>query len=204
MPYAETVRSEFRSGDVLLFGGKGAISSTIKWFTGSRHSHCGLLLYSSELDCVLLFESTTLSDVPGALTGEATQGVQLVALSERLKTYDGEVFVRHLSPALDSAQLRSLCSFRKEMRGRPYEESKLELIRAAYDGWGGKNEEDLSSLFCSELVAEGLQRVGVLGETKPSNEYTPADFSSAREGLELAPGYSYGPEVQLLSGRAPD
>ena len=39
----------------------------------------------------------------------------------------------------------------------------------------------MSSVFCSELVAEALQRLGVLYEHNedggyPSNEYTPADF----------------------------
>jgi len=54
-------------------------------------------------------------------------------------------------------------------------------MRSAYDGFLGDNKEDLSSVFCSELVAEALQRLGVLYEHNedggyPSNEYTPADF----------------------------
>jgi len=52
----------------------------------------------------------------------------------------------------------------------------LELLKSAYDGPFGKNEEDLSSLFCSELVAEAYQRLGLLTEGTPSNEFTPADF----------------------------
>jgi hypothetical protein len=41
----------------------------------------------------------------------------------------------------------------------------------------GINKEDLSSLFCSELVAEAYQKMGLLTEQLPSNEYIPKDFS---------------------------
>ena len=54
------------------------------------------------------------------------------------------------------------------------------MIKAAYDGPLGHNQEDLSSLFCSELVAEAYQRLGLLPKPPqglPSNEYTPRDFA---------------------------
>ncbi len=63
----------------------------------------------------------------------------------------------------------------------------MELVKAAYDGPFGRNTEDLSSLFCSELVAEAYQRLGLLSEAKPANEYTPADFSEKKE-LQLLAG----------------
>jgi hypothetical protein len=72
---------------------------------------------------------------------------------------------------------------RKELSRKPYERSQIELLKAAYDGFGGASSgEDLSSLFCSELVAEGYQAMGLLPEFPaglPSNEYTPIDFSDA-------------------------
>lgn len=83
-------------------------------------------------------------------------------------------------------ELRKL---RLELRGKPYEKNTSELIRSAYDGPFGENIEDLSSLFCSELVAEAYQRMGLLDEDVPSNEYSPVDFSSeAKDGLALLRG----------------
>jgi len=35
----------------------------------------------------------------------------------------------------------------------------------------------LSSLFCSEYVAESFIRVGLLPKNPPSNAYTPQDFN---------------------------
>ena len=59
------------------------------------------------------------------------------------------------------------------------------------------DKEDLSSLFCSELVAEAYQHMGVLDPKKSSSEYTPDDFSSARDSnLELKTG-RFGPEIYV-------
>lgn len=88
---------------------------------------------------------------------------------------------------------QQLLQFKKELGERPYEKSKLQLIRSALDFHQDyftflKNEhEDLSSLFCSELVAAAYQHMGLLEfdktleNYKTSNEYTPDDFTSHRD-----------------------
>lgn len=56
------------------------------------------------------------------------------------------------------------------------------MLRAVYDGPLGRNRtEDDSSYYCSELVAEAYQRMGLLPTSPPANEYTPHDFSSERK-----------------------
>ena len=79
--------------------------------------------------------------------------------------------------------------FHLNRRGEEPIRRSIELFKAAYDGWFGQNEEDLSSLFCSELVAEAYQRMGLISDGKkalPSNEFTPKDFSSeAAKPLKL-------------------
>ena len=67
--------------------------------------------------------------------------------------------------------------------------------RVRSHGAGGASDEDLSSLFCSELVAEAYQRIGLLGDSVPSSEYTPGDFA-AHSRLELLSG-ELGPEIVL-------
>lgn len=53
------------------------------------------------------------------------------------------------------------------------------------DGWkeGGLflNRQDLSSFFCSELVAATYQRMGLLPPLPPSNEYMPVHFVPGQE-----------------------
>ena len=57
--------------------------------------------------------------------------------------------------------------------------------------------EDLSSLFCSELVAAAYQRMGLIKNDRPSNTYTPDDFSSARDASILNEGVELGSETYI-------
>ena len=196
-----TLRDKIKTGDIVLFSGKGGISTGIKWATSSKWSHVGMIYCIPEHNLVLLWESTTLSNIEDIDEKRAKKGVQLVPFSERLLKYNGEFAVRMLSKDLDSTQLQKLVEFRTEVRGRDYEKSEIELVKSAYDGPFGKNQEDLSSLFCSELVAEAYQRMGLLPEAKvkPSNEYTPSDFSSQANlnDLPLINGYTLGRETTV-------
>jgi len=153
----------------------------------SSWSHVGMALRLPEWNLVLLWESTGLCDIKDLESGKARKGVQLVPLSERIKKYQGEVSIRHLKVQRTPDMLQKLSDFRESVKGRPYEKDKIELLKAAYEGPFGQNVEDLSTLFCSELIAESYQQMGLLGEEKPSNEYTPKDFSE-EAGLSLLAG----------------
>ena len=194
MKYSE-IRDSLNTGDIVLFSGKGRISSFIKWFTKSPWSHVGMVICSPEWNMKLLWESTTLSKIKDITSGEARQGVQLVPLSERIRAYDGRIGIRKLQGVSVSTEMKQkLMEFRQEVKGRPYEESKLELLKSAYDGPFGHNEEDLSSLFCSELVAEAYQRMGFVSLSLPSNEFTPADFG---RDIPLAIGALLSPIINM-------
>jgi len=180
----DRARGKLDTGDIILFSGKSYVSAAIKWMTTSRWSHVGMALRVPDFDFVLLWESTMLSDVSEYDSSKLVRGVRLVVLSECISKYNADIAVRRLTVNRTPKMRRDLANFRNEVRGRPYEESKMELIKAAYDGPFGRNEEDLSSLFCSELIAESYQVMGLLPKNrsapnyKPSNEYTPADFAS--------------------------
>ena len=93
--------------------------------------------------------------------------------------------------------ISNLIEFKNELSGRPYERNKLQLMKAS-NGLALKNKhEDLSSLFCSELVAEAYQRLGLLPEEKPSNDYAPVDFSHNK--IKLLQRNFYLPEELEIS-----
>ncbi len=194
--YYEEIRNDLNTGDLVLFSGKGFVSRMIKRFTRSKWSHVGMVINSVEWDMKLLWESTTLSKIKDITTGTTKQGVQLVPLSEKIKNYDGEVGIRTLNTNVSPDEIRdTLRKLRKELKGRDYEQDKLELFKSAYDWWGGKNEEDLSSIFCSELMAEAYQRLGFFSEDSPSNEYTPEDFAKI---IELNRQSNLNPLLELV------
>jgi len=199
----EDIRSDLKTGDILLFSGKGGISDGIKFFTLSKYSHVGMVYKLEDpfdpKGSLFCWESTTLNDLKDADSGKLTKGVQRVELSERLercfaKGY--EISVRQLSNPLTDTMVRALNQFRHDVSGRPYETNKIELLKSAYDGLFGDNKEDLSSLFCSELVAEAYQKMGLLTEQLPSNEYIPKDFSEERT-LSLELGYNLHREIDI-------
>ena len=171
------IRESLKTGDIVLFSGRGMISTVIKLITNSKWTHVGMVIRELSFDCVLLWESTTLSKLKDISSGIAKKGVMLVPLSHRIATYDGEVGIRQLAESLTDSQIFTLSEFRREVKDRLYEQSITELLKAAYDGPLGENVEDLSSIFCSELGAEAYQRIGLVNDFWPSNEYTPKDFS---------------------------
>lgn len=181
----EDIRPGLDSGDLVLFGGTSQISAVIKRLTGSPWSHVGMILRDAVNDLVLLWESTSLSALPDLDTGLARRGVQVVELSERIRTYQGDIAVRPLQCERTPMFRARLAETRREFRGRPYEQNYLELALAAYDGPLGKQRAaNVLSLFCSELVAAALQRAGVLTRPAegglPSNEYVPGDCASGQ------------------------
>lgn len=189
----DSLRPRVDTGDLILFSGKGGLSAGIKWLTRSRWSHIGMALRLPEWDVVLIWESTLLNDIEDVELGGIRQGVQLSPLSHRITAYEGDVAIRHLEVARTPAMLASLNALRQEVKGRSYEKSHLQLLKSAYDGPFGDNKDDLSSLFCSELIAEAYQRMGLLPGQPPPNEYTPKDFSEAHS-LPLLRG-RLGPEL---------
>ena len=85
------------------------------------------------------------------------------------------------------------------MQNATYENSYNELLMSAIDvEWHTfQNKEDLSSVFCSELVAESYRAMGLLNETAPAtNEFTPADFTR-RDTLFLKDDFFLGPLIEF-------
>ncbi len=189
------IQDSLKTGDLVLFSRKGRISSGIRFITHSKWSHIGMVVRNDHHNEPLLFESTIADNVCDVESQKRLKGVQLVTLRERLSSYEGGVSVRLLVLERTEEMLDALHQFHDEVRGRPFEQKKAEFIRAAYDGPFGHNQEDLSSLFCSELIAEAYQRMGLLAEDKASNEYTPRDFSD-KGRLSLLKG-SLNNEIEI-------
>ena len=149
----------------------------------------------------MLWESNRIAAVPDVVDRELKSGVQLVDFSERIDAEKGPMAIRRLNRAVSRPMKSALEELLETLADRPYERNLLELVRAAWDGpFGHIRTPNLSSVFCSELVAEAYQVMGLLTPHRlggaPSNEYTPYDFSAAGR-LRLVGGWELGAE-QLI------
>lgn len=172
-----------------------------------RHKWTHVAMVVVRHNKVLLWESTH-GKVRDVDSQEIIKGVQLVDCHERVEHYAGQIAFRRiqLSPETQAElpqKLEKLYQFMEAMRGVPYEKKMLELLRAVYDGPGGMNQEDLSSVFCSELIAATYQKMGFLKSPPqglPANEYLPYNFSIEFQ-LPLI-GATLGKEVLLKKREA--
>lgn len=115
--YAE-VRKNLKTGDIVLFSGKSAFSKLIRLGSLSKWSHVGVVMNLPEYDFVTVWESTTSSRVEDVASGELKMGVQLVPLSERVNTYNGDISVRHLKGGeLTQSAAKELINLRTKLKG---------------------------------------------------------------------------------------
>ncbi len=176
------IREQMKPGDVIAFGGKGHFSEIIKFATRSGVSHVGTVLQTKvvEDDTGRFFnqiiESTSL---------HGFKGVNISRLSDRISTYEGDIWwlpLRHdLRKTPDSRKKFYDFLFDKAERKIQYDtpqaiKSALDALdQLPFDLHGpGYNSEDFSKFFCSELVAAGLEKAGLINVN--ASEVTPIDL----------------------------
>lgn len=197
-PY-DDIRNSLKTGDIVLFSGRGLASWLIQQATRSKWSHVGMVVRLPEYDMVLLWESTLLSGVADVEAKKILGGVQLTPLSARIASYQGDVAVRRLNVELTMEDIEAVHALRREIKGRPYERDPVQFWRSALDVPGtqlaANAREDLSSVFCSEMVAAAFMRMKLLPDDAPSNEFTPRDFGTGNlVDMELLRGASLSVE----------
>lgn len=177
----EEARKQMKAGDVIAFSGKGDFSEIIKWATRSNVSHVGVILQSKLLigDKVQdgmfnqVIESTTLN---------CFSGVIISRLSDRLDTYDGEIWWLPIKKDIDDKMdKKKFYDFLIHQQRKEYDlpqaiKSALDALdRVPIIGRATHNQEDFSRFFCSELVAAALEVAGAIKDVNAS-EVTPIDL----------------------------
>ena len=174
-------RSKMKPGDVIAFGGKGNFSEVIKWATRSSVSHVGVIMQSrmiieGEVQKGFfnqIIESTSLNGF---------SGVSISRLSDRVNTYEGEMWWLPLSTEIHAKlNPRKFFDWCLHQRGKPYDTPQA--VKSALDqldsvpiiGGATHNVEDFSSFFCSELVTGALEQGGAIKQINAS-EVTPIDL----------------------------
>jgi len=173
----EKVRSQMKTGDLIAFSGKSRISNIIKAGTNSDISHVGMVFETDVMGDgrVEIIESTSLVDLPDAHTGEVIKGVQRQMLSQRMDMYKGQVYWQPLNVKLGIAEQARMFSWLYCKWASNTKYDGVGAIVAGVDIVDIINEPDFSTLFCSEMVAEGYRLAGLLPKDYNASEATPAD-----------------------------
>jgi len=186
------------SGDILLYSDDHPAHQTILRRTGCRWGQVALVIKRDEADDLYVFEATSVSPCADARVGAQIQGVQISALSSRMHAYKGDIAVRKLDPSLSINQITTLNNYVNEVHGRPFNFDKRASVRALLRQ---NPPSDGRRYFCSELVPEAYQRLGLLPAPpagRTANNYIPPDFSTCYSNAILAIHINYRLEKEVM------
>lgn len=159
-------------GDIIGFSGANWMSAGINLATYGVPfwglSHVGIVgKYNDQL---VLFESTTLSDLPCLVQEKYVNGVQVHEIDRCVRKYNGRVWHYPLVHSLSPVKRIQLNSFLFDFIGTDYD--AIGAFRAGGVIWSWLESklrwEDLSSIFCSELCAAAHKHVDLFDANSAS------------------------------------
>ena len=182
-----------KPGDIIGFSGDGPLSAFINLVTYGvpfhSLSHIGILAeFEGNL---LLFESTTLTDLPCEIKKREVKGAQAHKLLDRLYAYPGKAWHYPLYRPLYDHESKRLTAFLKDGLGTPYDQ--IGAFRSGGLGFSFVEsllrEQDLAALFCSEWVMAAYEQTGIYPGTQAS-KYSPnhAARTLRANGILFEPG----------------
>jgi hypothetical protein len=166
--------SVFKPGDIIGYSGQGWISTIINLgsygLPWNGLSHVGIVGWKSRGGGHLVFESTSLCDIPCEITGLRVKGVQAHTIEDSVREYRGKVWHYPLYRSLYNHEIGRLVASLTKAVGVPYDVKGA--VRAGGVGLSALEAllrgQDLSLLFCSEFVAAMLACTGVFPTTNAS------------------------------------
>ena len=196
--FADRLASTLREGDIVLFKGHQIHDAAIRCCTGSEYNHVAIVVNNGgELE---LFEASA-------------AGVMCVPLEFYINSYYWshmskqfyKVVVRHLTTqsgrGVSREQRAALVRYQEEMMGRKFKLNALTYMQALL---AVPHKEDMSSAFCSQLVAGAYKRMGLLPPEPAATSYFPRSFSQhARTALPLTEGVKLGKELTMIFEESP-
>eukprot|EP00008_Paramoeba_atlantica_P010375 CAMPEP_0201498448 /NCGR_PEP_ID=MMETSP0151_2-20130828/71151_1 /ASSEMBLY_ACC=CAM_ASM_000257 /TAXON_ID=200890 /ORGANISM="Paramoeba atlantica, Strain 621/1 / CCAP 1560/9" /LENGTH=179 /DNA_ID=CAMNT_0047890015 /DNA_START=25 /DNA_END=560 /DNA_ORIENTATION=+ len=144
-------------GDILLVSSSAFLTHGVKLATSSKWDHVAMICFEpgkkKRVESLRLFEATM-------------EGVELYDLEQALSVYKetSKMAVRRLMVVKTKEFHNRLDKFVSEVRGRPYKQDYWQLVRAVHQA---NEQDDLSSLFCSQLIAAAYQALGLIPRDIP-------------------------------------
>ena len=188
------------TGDVWLFRGASVADFAIRTVTNAPVNHVGMVVALDDLP-PLLWHAELGRSLPDVWTGEHQRGVQLHKLADAVRTWDEKYNQRAWMRRLEGGQLTREMEDRlietiDKYNGKPFPTTPG-LARSWATGRLRRREVSRETIYCAELVAVTLQRMGLLGDKRPMSWYDPGKFWSGDE-IQLLEPYQLGGEIFVM------
>jgi hypothetical protein len=209
----DSIKESINTFDIFLLSGTGNFSKIIKCFTETQYTHIGIVITEDALkkigvrvkdrlksrDNLYLFHSNkgSVANIPDVVSGNVRSGVQLNDLRDIIDHYNGVIYYRKILGLGDLQQYYDkLKKSYEDLKDREYENDYSEMFCAMFR-W--PIEQDTSTLFCSELVAQVYIDTGIFTrKSMPSDNYLPCDFAENAGELPFKKGVKLGEQKELL------
>jgi hypothetical protein len=157
-----------KTGDLIFLSGKTGGENLIRAYTDSIFSHIGVLI--KDKDKLYLWET--------GIGQGYIDAARIIPLKDKLTSnYKTVVGWKKINKSINNTSLFSVIKF--------YIKTPSDTIMCS---WLNENLKIKKSLFCSELTALTLQKLGILNQTRPACYYTPEEFN---RGVLLLKDYKY-------------
>uniref|UniRef100_A0A6B2LGU4 Uncharacterized protein n=1 Tax=Arcella intermedia TaxID=1963864 RepID=A0A6B2LGU4_9EUKA len=169
-PVSQSFPLRVKAGDIVLFSHNRVHGVIIKVATSSRWNHIGVVMpgHLKPNNLRVLHATTagvTIHSLAGTLNAWAKNKRVCMAFRRVLD-----------APTEDLKEIESiLTNFYMSIEGRPYGNLGVMMKAVLHTN----QESDLSTLFCSELVAACFKELGLLAKDTVSSNYVPGDFAKA-------------------------
>jgi len=162
----------YKTGDAVFFSGKGLFSTLIQLKTWCKISHVGIVVVEDGEP--MIYESTTMTNLPDIETGKFRKGVQKHPLKERIANYDGKVYHAPITVALPNE--KEALEWLNQVHAK---NTKYDWKQAVLSGFLIKHfvtKENFDMLFCSELYFKFMKKAGVISNRFNASKKNPKDI----------------------------
>lgn len=175
----EQMTQDLKTGDIILFSGKCALSSLIEYMTDGQWSHVGIVIKNPTYlinkpyqEGLFLYESgeAEMTDID---TGHKLFGVQMVDLRKYVESYSGTVAYRQLLWDKNPHELDNMMRIiYNTTYHKPYDWNPIDLLSTIlyHKYWVSlKDNRRVDKFFCSSFVGYIYTQLGLL---KPDTEWS--------------------------------
>lgn len=193
-------------GDIILFQGNNVGSCIQRCILNAPYDHVALVVKSPGNPFRKRKPSTYVLEANGR-DGVAKYDLDVwIYMRTTMHAAFTKVVYRRLLCERTRKRRRTLLQFVDRTIGHSYETNYVNFVKAFFSV--NSEESDLSTAFCSKLVAAALQEIGVMSKERHADIFLPGDFSEKRHGWcgclassgkldKYMVDAKYGPEIEI-------